>query len=149
MRLVTRYGHLAGDGGSEISETLIEQTRHWLDAYPEVLTLYTNALEKQQHGVFQRNFLDDLRLSLEKLLHEIFNNDKSLENQIRFLGAYISERNGSKEFANMFVKLIDYYASYQNSYIKHDDAVIEEEIEFVFEITSSFMKHLIRLRATK
>jgi hypothetical protein len=45
----------------------------------------------------------------------------------------------------MFAKLIDYYAKYQNSYIKHDDNVVEPEIEFVFEITSSFTKHLIRL----
>jgi len=45
----------------------------------------------------------------------------------------------------MFVKLIDYYTKYQNNYVKHDAAVIEEEIEFIFELTSSFMKHLVRL----
>lgn len=45
----------------------------------------------------------------------------------------------------MFVKLVDYYAKYQNSYVKHDDAVIGEEVEFVIELTSSFMKHLVRL----
>lgn len=45
----------------------------------------------------------------------------------------------------MFVKLVEYYCKYQNSYVKHDDAIIEEEIEFIFEITSSFMKHIIRL----
>jgi hypothetical protein len=43
------------------------------------------------------------------------------------------------------VKLVDYYAKYQNSYVKHDDAVIEEEVEFVIELTWSFMKHLVRL----
>jgi len=47
----------------------------------------------------------------------------------------------------MLVKLIDYYAKYQNSYVKHDDSVIEEEIEFLLEISSSFMKHLVRLGA--
>ncbi len=45
----------------------------------------------------------------------------------------------------MFVKLVDYYTKYQNSYVKHNDAVIEEEVEFIFELTSSFMKHLVRL----
>jgi hypothetical protein len=45
----------------------------------------------------------------------------------------------------MFVKLVDYYAKYQNSYVKRDDAVIEEEVEFVIELTSSFIKHLVRL----
>ena len=45
----------------------------------------------------------------------------------------------------MFLKLVGYYSKYQNSYVKHDDGVIEEEIEFIFEITSSFMKHIVRL----
>jgi len=146
VRLVTRYAHLAPEGTtSEINETLIEETRHWLDCCPEALALYNGALEKYEHGVFHRNLLDDLRLALEKLLCAVFANDKSLENQIRFVGAYIRHRDGSAELANMFVKLVDYYAKYHNSYVKHDDSVIEEEIEFIFEITSSFMKHLIRL----
>jgi hypothetical protein len=149
VRLVTRYGHLAqgDDEASEINETLIEETRHWLDDYPEVLSLYNEALAKYGHGGFNRNLLDDLRLALEKLLRAALENDKSLENQLKLVGAYIKDRGGSKELANMFVKLVDYYATYHNTYIKHDDAVIEEEIEFIFEITSSFMKHLIRLNA--
>ena len=102
-------------------------------------------LEKYQHGAFKRNLLDDLRLGLEKLLCSLLQNDKSLENQIPALGGYIKSRGGSPELANMFVKLVDYYAKYHNTYVKHDDTVIEEEIEFVLEITSSFMKHFIRL----
>lgn len=150
IRLVTRYAHLAKGGEpSEINETLIEETRHWLSEYADSRELYDAALAKYEHGVFHRNVLDDLRLALEKLLCTVFNNDKSLENQIKFLGGFINERGGSKELANMFVKLIDYYGSYQNSYVKHNDAVTEEEIEFIFEITSSFMKHLVRLNADK
>ena len=150
VRLVTRYDHLAPESdSSEINETLIEETRHWLDGYPEALALYNDALAKYESQVFHRNLLDDLRLALEKLLRAVFVNDKSLENQIKFVGSYIKKRGGSAELANMFVKLVDYYAKYHNSYVKHDDAVIEEEIEFIFEITSSFMKHLIRLDAEK
>ena len=146
IRLLTRYAHLAPESeSSEINQTLLEETRHWLDGYPEALALYNDALAKYEGKVFHRNLLDDLRLALEKLLCDVFSNDKSLENQIRFFSDYIQERGGSKELANMFVKLVDYYAKYQNSYVKHDDAVIEGEIEFIFEITSSFMKHLIRL----
>jgi hypothetical protein len=148
LRLVTRYQKFTPErDGSEINETLIEETRHWLDGYSDVLTLYNGALAKYETGVFHRNLLDDLRLALEKLLHAVLGNDKSLENQIGLVGSYIKDRGGSKELANMFVKLVEYYAKYQNSYVKHDDAVIEEEIEFIFEITSSFMKHLIRLSA--
>ena len=144
--LAERYDHLASEvKTSEISEPLIEETKHWLDGYPEVFTLYNNALTKYKAGVFHRNLLDDLRLSLEKLLRSVFGNKKSLENQKHLIGDYIRARGGSPEFVNMFVKLVDYYAKYHNTYVKHDDAIIEEEIEFIFEITSSFMKHLIRL----
>ncbi len=150
VRLVTRYASLAPESeNSEINETLIEETRHWLDGYPEALQLYNGALAKYEGQFFHRNLLDDLRLALEKLLRAVFDNNKSLESQIKFLGDYIKKRGGSVELANMFVKLVDYYAKYHNSYVKHNDAVIEEEIEFIFEITSSFMKHLIRLDAEK
>ena len=46
----------------------------------------------------------------------------------------------------MFRTLVKYYSNYQNSFVKHNDAVIEEEIEFVFEVTSSFMKHLVKIK---
>ena len=146
VKLITKYGHLdPKDTPSEVNETLVEETRHWLSGYPDSLSLYSQALDKYSHGAFHRNLLDDLRLSLEKLLREIFENSKSLENQISFVGQHIKGKGGSAELSNMFVKLIDYYAKYNNSYVKHDDAVIEEEIEFILEITSSFMKHLVRL----
>ena len=148
IKLATKYSHLVShDSTSEINETLIEETRHWLDGYPASLKLYNDALAKYESGIFHRNLLDDLRLSLERLLRGVFVNNKSLENQIKFVGGYIKKNGGSKELANMFVKLVEYYTNYQNSYVKHDSAVIEEEIEFVFEITSSFMKHLVRISA--
>lgn len=146
VRLITRYSHLdPKDTPSEVNETLIEETKHWLEGYPKSLSLFTQALEKYEHGAFQRNLLDDLRLSLEKLLKDIFQNGKSLENQIPFVGSHIKSNGGSAELSNMFIKLLDYYAKYNNSYVKHNDNVIEEEIEFILEITSSFMKHLVRL----
>lgn len=144
LKLVTRYGHLNTELDS-INEILIDETRHWLNDYPESLKQYQSALDKFKGDIFERNLLDDLRLSLELLLKQIFKNDKSLENQLSDLGNFINSKNGSKELGNMFQKLVEYFAKYQNSYVKHNDKVIEEEIEFVFEITSSFMKHLIRI----
>lgn len=146
IKLVSRYSHFAEeDAASEINESLIEETRHWLEKYPESLRLYQEALTKFENGVFTRNLLDDLRLALELLLKAVLSNDKSLENQIGALGDHLKSKGGSKELTNMFVKLVEYYCKYQNSYVKHDDAVIEEEIEFIFEITSSFMKHVVKL----
>jgi len=147
IKLITRYNYLATDSYSdEVSEALIDETRHWLGDYPESLKLYEDALNKFENGIYQRNLLDDLRLSLEKLLQDILQNKKSLENQLSEIGAFIKARNGSKELTNMFVKLIDYYSKYQNTYVKHDDAIIESEVEIILEMTCSFMKFLIRIK---
>jgi hypothetical protein len=147
IRLITRYRHLdPKDTASEVNGMLVEETKHWLGGFPEALSLYGQALEKYEHHAFNRNLLDDLRLALEMLLRSLFLNEKSLENQLPQVGTYIRVRGGSPELTNMFVKLVDYYAKYHNSYVKHDDAVVEDEIEFVLEITSSFMKHLARLQ---
>lgn len=112
---------------------------------PKSLELYSTAIHKYKHRIFSRNLIDDLRLSLELLLKSIFKNDKSLENQMSALGLFVESAGGSVQFSNMFMKLIDYYTKYQNTYIKHDDAVNEDETEFVFELTSSFMRYVIRL----
>ena len=146
LMLVARYGHLADESlGRELDAELIARTAHWLGPFPEALKLYNDATQKHAGGVFVRNVLDDLRLALELLLKVLFENEKSLENQVQYFGAFIKTQGGSPELANMFVKLVDYYTKYQNTYVKHDDAIIEEEVEFVFELTSSFMKHLVRL----
>ncbi|WP_353100850.1 hypothetical protein [Myroides odoratus] len=144
LKLITRYGHLNTEADT-VNEILVEETRHWLHDYEIALKVYISALEKFKNNIFERNLLDDLRLSLELLVMEILGNSKSLENQLSDLGQFISLNNGSKELGNMFQKLIEYFTKYQNTYVKHDNKVIEEEIEFILEITSSFMKHFIRM----
>jgi len=146
VKLIDKYGHLNEEKSARvINENLLEQTRHWLEGYPDSLNLLNSALLKYGQQSFQRNLLDDLRLSLELLLKSIFSNNRSLENQIESLGNLLKLKGGSTELTNMFVKLLDYYSKYQNTYVKHNDAIVEEEIEFIFEITASFMKHLVRM----
>jgi len=147
IQLIARYGAIFGTESSEtLNLSLVEDVKHWLADYPESANLYDSALTKFNNHIFERNLLDDLRLSLELLLKVIFGNEKSLENQIPLIGNFINNNGGSKYFSNMFRLLIDYYSKYQNSFVKHNDAVIEEEVEFVFEMTSSFMKHLVKLK---
>lgn len=146
LALMSRYGYLDTQTlGAEVNEELLEQTRHWLGSFPGVLEVFNQALQKYAERVFVRNLLDDLRLALEKLVQELLENSKSLENQIAALGSFVKGRGGSPELSNMFLKLVDYYCKYQNTYVKHDDAVIEEEVEFIIEITAAFMKHFVRL----
>ncbi len=106
---------------------MIAETRIWLEEYPEPFRLYTEAFGKKKLGVFQRNVLDDMRLALEKLLQEILGNQKSLENQVSQIGRFIKERGGSREFSNLFQKMLDYYAKYQNDYVKHDDPWLRQK----------------------
>jgi len=149
LELFSKYEQFRPQGESKVLDLpLVEETRHWLHDYPTSLQLYNQAKLKYDHGTFQRNVLDDLRLALELLLKAVLGNSKSLENQLPGIGAHLKDRGASPQIANMFHKLLEYYAKYQNDYVKHDDAIKEEEVEFVFEITSSFMKHIVRLSSS-
>lgn len=147
IQLIARYGDEYGSASSEtLNLPLVEEVRHWLDKYEKSKNLYESALTKFNNSIFERNLLDDLRLSLERLLRNILENNKSLENQLPHVGQFVNKYGGSKHFSNMFRLLLDYYSKYNNTFVKHDDAVIEEEVEFIFEMTSSFMKHLVKLK---
>jgi len=147
IMLTTRCAEFAPEGEpTEINETLVEEVKHWLADFPETLKLYNEALEKYENKIYSRNLLDDLRLGLEKLLRSVLSNSKSLEKQIPEVGKFIDAAKGSTHLGFMFVKLLEGYAKYQNENVKHDDFVMEEELEFMIEITATFMKHIIRLK---
>ena len=141
--LKQRYGMLDKESLS-FDRALSSDTSHWLSNYPDVRKCYESAIDKRRQFIYERNLLDDLRLSLELLLKAVLNNNKSLENQISNLGHFVDSIGGSKEFTNMFVKLVDYFSKYQNEHIKHDDKVVELEIDFIVDITSAFMKSICR-----
>jgi hypothetical protein len=142
--LFMRYGHLNDFIEEELAK-VVTDTQHWLKDFPTSLSAYESAVTKYSNGIFQRNLLDDLRLALELLLKQIFDNNKSLENQHSEIGRFIKGKGGSSALSNMLVKLIDYYSKYQNEHVKHNDSVIEAEIDFLIEMTSVFMKHLVKL----
>lgn len=146
--LFTKFGHLRPEKeASELDLPLVEETRHWLSPYPAALAKLDSAKLKYDAKLFHRNLIDDLRLGLELLLKEILQNSKSLENQLAILGPRLKERGGSPQITNMLVKIIDCYCVYQNDNVKHNDNVPEEEVELIFELTASFMKHLVRVAA--
>lgn len=146
IQLIARYGKEFGQNSSlTLNQNLVEEVKSFLVDYPKSEQVYLSALTKFNNDIFERNLVDDLRLSLELLLKDIFQNNKSLENQISEIGVFISNNGGSKHFSNMFRTLVDYYTKYQNAFVKHDDAILEDEVEFIFEMTSSFMKQLIKM----
>ena len=123
---------------------LVKETKHWLDNYPEALKVYNEALLKYEQQKYHRNVVDDMRMSLELLLKKLLNNDKSLENQISLIQKQLKEKKISKELRNTNHTLLNLYTHYQNNNVKHNDNVDKNEIEYVIELTSIFMKFLIK-----
>lgn len=144
IKLYTQYPDYRSGDEKLFNTELAEETKHWLEPFKKSYSLYNVALEKLKQGNLQRNLIDDLRLSLELLLKEILVNDKPLEKQIADLGAFQKQKGISAETTNMFNSLLDYYGKYQNKYIKHDDNVNMKEIEFIVDLTSSFMKFITK-----
>ncbi len=134
-------------GAKLLDEKVINDVLDWLVDYPESYKQFESALRKYNtHGV-ERNLLDDLRLSLESLLRQILNNEKSLENQKNDLGKYLDGGGISKEVRNMYTQLIFSYSAYQNEHIKHnhkpDTEIKKSEVEFLIYLTGTFMRFLL------
>jgi len=138
-------------GAKLLDKKVVNDVLDWLTSYPKVQKSFKSALEKYQGKIYQRNLIDDLRLSLELLFKEILNNNKSLENQEKLLSEYLEQKNVPKELRNMYWKLIDYYAKYQNNYAKHGnkDKVDSSEIEFIIYLTGTFIRFLMTLEDSK
>jgi len=136
-------------GAKLLDEKSVNDVLDWLISYPKVQKSLKSALEKYQNKIYQRNLIDDLRVSLELLFKEILNNNKNLENQEKNLSEYLEKKNVPKELKNMFWKLIDYYTKYQNNYAKHGDKVDSLEIEFMIYLTGTFIRFLMILEDRK
>lgn len=143
IQLYNRYGEYANEKLNN-SELIIE-TKHWLSGHPRALSPYDDALNKYECGIYERNTLDDMRLSFELLVKDLLNSGRSLENLISELGELLKSKNVSSELRNMVTKIIKYYTDFQNNHVKHDEKINKNEIEFVIELTSTVMKMLIKI----
>jgi hypothetical protein len=128
---------------------LFVENAKFLQDFPDPQRSFVSALEKRSLQIYQRNLLDDLRLSLELLLKAILKNSRSLENQISALGQLQKIKGSSSELANMFNKLLDYYSKYQNNRVKHNDLINVEEVDIILELTTTFMKYVIALNGKR
>lgn len=126
----------------EINLFLIAQTKEFLNPYPDAAKLYNQAITNFEKEVVERHVLDDLRLSLELLLKKVLGNQKSLENQLPVLGKHKKDKGYSPEIINMFQKILEYYAQYQNNYVKHNDKVNSGEVELIINLTTTFMRFI-------
>lgn len=119
------------------------EVKELLNNFPKAKKVYDDAVNQYKLGVFERNTIDNLRLTLELIVKQLLSNEKSLENNEKDIYKILESKKCSKEFINMFNKLLDYYIKYNNDNVKHDLNINKNEIEFIFEITYSFIKILV------
>ena len=110
---------------------------------------FLKSLKFERKEEFYRNIIDELRLSLELLFQEKFNNKKSLENQASQIGNFLKENNVSIFISNMYIKLIDFYTKYNNDNAKHGDKVSEVEIDYLTYLTGTFMRLILQIEELK
>jgi hypothetical protein len=130
----------------QVNSDLIKRNLVELQSFPSAAKLFHSAIDKLNEGRNERNLLDDLRLSIETLFKEVFQNSKSLENQLDTIGSYFKSKGVSKELTNMFRTMIDYFSKYQNEYVKHSDQVKKEEIDFIVNLSSAFIGFILNTK---
>ena len=126
----------------ELDSEIIENLE-LLASYPKAKKVYDDACSLFDLGIYERNLVDNLRLTLELLCKQLLSNEKSLEHNIDEICTFFKNKNCSQQFINMFRKLIDYYLKYNNDNIKHDENININEISFIFGLTNLFIKLLI------
>lgn len=131
------------EGAKLLDEKLINDNLDWLSAHPKSYETFKMSLMEIGIQGKERNVVDHLRLSLELLLKDIFNNGKSLENQKSDIGNYLKSKNISPEISNLLERVLDYYAKHQNNKAKHDCAVLSSEVEFILYLTGTVMRFLL------
>lgn len=147
-KLYIQYGKEYDNQGEEIKEVLNDISEHWLDKYPRSYRVYNDAMIKYKNNIFNRNILDDLRLSLELLVKDILKNEQSLENQHNELSKFLS-KNNSQFFINLFNSLLKSYETYNNNMVKHNkeensaNDIEEQELNFIVQLTNIVMRFLV------
>lgn len=129
-----------------------QKARDDIDA---ILSKYPDNIIKTWHDAFNffdqgdyRNSLDSIRLTLELVVREILNNGKSIEHQTKELGKYLESRGISKEFRNLFFRVLDMYNKIQNDFAKHStpDGLKVSEIRFLMNQAVIILKFLDECR---
>lgn len=143
--LVTQYKALRTTSPLESSLEQIDEVKGLLTGFPAAETSYNSGIQKFQDGVYERNAIDDLRLSLELLLKEILGNQKSLENQQPEFKGFLKEKQVAPEIANLLWSNIDNIAKYNNRYVKHNDDVGKVDSEMILDLMTAIIKQIVKV----
>lgn len=118
-----------------------------LTPYQDVLDLWQK-VESFRASYQYRECLDNSRLALELLLHELLGNTSRLEDQRRPLKRALNDLGVDEHVRNMLTQsFFDNFVTTQNNNVKHHDlpdGFTELEVRFVVDQTITFMIYLIK-----
>lgn len=144
IKLYTNFPQYVDKIDDNQFDVKIIENKGLLCDYPKSKKIYDDACSLYNIGMYERNLVDNLRLTIELICKQILSNEKSLENNIADICSFLKKKECSQEFINMFNKLIDYYLKYNNKNIKHNENINKSEISFVFGLTNLFIELLIK-----
>lgn len=143
--LIIQYKQFRSSSPLESSIEQIEEVKSLLENYPSAETLYNSGIQKLENDIYERNAIDDLRLSLEVLIKTILANEKSLENQQAELKKFLAGKGVAPEISNLLWSNIDNISKYNNKYVKHNDNVGKVDSEMIFDLTTTVIKQIVRV----
>lgn len=123
----------------------LETISNAIERFDKAKIIFDKASCQYDSGDNTRECLDNFRLSLELMLKEVLQNDKSLENQRIPLMQYLEQKGVSSEISTLFWHVLDCYSKYQNNHVKHNFEITENDIPIIIEQTKSMINILTRL----
>ncbi|MDE7089033.1 MAG: hypothetical protein K2O54_02835, partial [Prevotella sp.] len=106
----------SGISSSTLDDVIV--IRDSLPAESKARKCYDDALNKMIEAKYDRNCLDDIRLSLELYLKEVLGNDKPLEKQTASLKEFYNKRNVSSELIETHTSSLHNLCHFFNNHTK-------------------------------
>ncbi len=144
--LYSDYGNFKKHGRTSMYSAEIEKTFHWLEEYPNSLTQYHKSVAMFAHYHDSRDTLDNIRLCIEIFMKEILQSNADWNILVKELEEKVI-KDITPEFKNVFFVLLNKYITFQNKDVKHNSNVRKEEVEFVFEISLTFLRVIARIHS--
>ena len=119
--------------------------RNSLPAKSKARKCYDDALNKMIETKYDRNCLDDIRLSLELYLKEVLENDRPLEKQTSVLKEFYKQKRVSGELISAHTQSLNALCNFFNNHTKHDYNVKREEVDLVIGYANQIMKSIINI----
>jgi hypothetical protein len=128
---------------SKLLDGVVEDVLSVLHLFPQSFVVFRKAIEMYMEGGNDRGVVDSFRLSLELLVKEKLTIDKSLDNALPSIGDYLKGSGINKEVRNGFFSLVEIYNKYNNENSKHNSKVQKNEVEFILNMTATFMRLIL------